>query len=156
LRTRVPGLVDFSLIQSSFWENVGNTGTTDACDSGHFVPIRHYSNHWATEEMIDSLRSVLWDFYEWSGSQDGGGHYVVLKINDMSLINGGAFDIRGNWNQRSCHTFHRTGLSVDLNNTRLKINDTTWTLIGQRLERFMNIYNLFVKKEGPIHFELKR
>lgn len=162
VKTKVPALVDFALIQSNFWENVGNSGMTNACDTSSYVPIRHYSNHWATQAMVDSLQLVLLDFYIWSGSEDVGGQYIVLKINDMSLEKGGSFDIRGDWNMRRCHVYHRIGLSVDINNTGLKIpkpgNPTKriWTPRGRTLKDFMVDHSFFNVEERHIHFEFER
>jgi len=103
LNVRVPILVDLSEISTHIWTLVGA------------IPGNHTSNHWSIQRMQDSLVAAIVDFYAWTGTPEGGGTSIVTLINDMSLIWGGAFEYEGDWNLSSQHSFHRVGLSVDIN-----------------------------------------
>jgi hypothetical protein len=119
IMTRVPELVDFAAIPSEYWGLTGNTGNTNAPKCGSSVPIRHYSNHLATQATIDSLKKALRKFYTWASSTKGAGQ-AILGINDMGLEKGGVFDIQSDWNTTRCHAFHRVGRSVDIDNSNLR------------------------------------
>jgi hypothetical protein len=114
LITKVRPLFDFATIFSNFWDLVGNTGTTtyDSCPG---ALIRHNSNHWFDPLYVDGLQLSILNFFKWSGTSDGGGQYLKLGVNDMSLIYGGLFDICSNW--RPGHVSHRVGNDVDFNTT---------------------------------------
>lgn len=103
LNVKVPDLVDLSEVSTHIWTLVGQ------------IPGRHTSTHWSTQKMQDSLIAAIVDFYAWSSTPAGGGTPIVTLINDMSLIWGGAFEYQGDWNLNSQHSFHRVGLSVDIN-----------------------------------------
>jgi hypothetical protein len=76
----------------------------------------HPDNTWCAPEMGDSLFLAILDFYEWSRTPRGGGRAIQTSINDMSLVWGGLFDLGADWNiERPSHSFHRVGLSVDIN-----------------------------------------
>ncbi len=116
---KVEGLKNFASVQSNMWRLTGSNGTTtyDKCPG---TEIRHSGNHFASKRLFEDLQSALVDFFQWSGSseEDGGfGTYLVLGINDMSLENGGLFDICGNWQKG--HTYHRIGASVDIDKNSL-------------------------------------
>ena len=113
LQVKVDGLVNFG--KGSYWNLTGNTSK---------VGINHKSNHWCTQKMKDSLEVVLKKFYDWAESEEGEGKAIALGINDMSLQWGGAFDFPGLWNFNDEHSFHRIGLSVDIDNAGLKKEDT--------------------------------
>jgi len=46
-----------------------------------------------------------------------GNEGIELGVNDISLIFGGAYEFDGNWNLNRRHSFHRVGLSIDLDQT---------------------------------------
>jgi len=82
--------------------------------AGHFVhpgPVNAGSqadpneNHWGTQGLRDGI-GILADAYNDEYPND------PLYINDMSLRNGGLFDIDGDWD--TDHWDHRTGLNVDI------------------------------------------
>lgn len=51
----------------------------------------------------------------------------MLHINDMSLENGGLFDIEAHWNNVGGHNSHRTGINVDIETQgRLTAEERTW------------------------------
>jgi len=74
----------------------------------------HTDNHWFNEQEVDNIINALNEFYKWSISAENDGVAIRLGINDMSLPNGGAYDFHGNWNLNFNHSFHRIGLSVDI------------------------------------------
>jgi hypothetical protein len=96
----------------------------------------HPSNTWCTTEMGNNLFLAILDFYEWTRTPKGGGRAIQTSINDLSLVWGGYFDIRANWdfdNPRPSHSFHRVGLSVDINMgemSRRELNELTKYVIS--------------------------
>ena len=76
----------------------------------------HPSNTWCTTETGNNLLLAILDFYEWTRTAEGGGRVIQTSINDMSLVWGGLFDLRADWNvEHPSHSFHRVGLSADVN-----------------------------------------
>lgn len=143
LQVKVDSLVDFGT--GDYWSLTGNTSNRGR---------NHLSNHWCTQRMKDSLEAVLKDFCMWTKTKAGGGKAVKLGINDMCLQWGGAFDIPGTWVFNDQHSFHRIGLSVDIDNNPgyLRKDDTTLTDKGNRLVKIMLQYGGKKYKETPIHF----
>ncbi len=145
LQVKVDGLVNFGI--GNYWNLTGNTSK---------VGINHKRNHWCTRKMKDSLSAALKDFYNWSGSEEGKYQYIKLGINDMCLQWGGAFDFPGLWNFNDKHSFHRVGLSVDIDNTAdgdIRYEDGTLTDKGEQLKVFMEKYGgQKYNLEKPIHF----
>ena len=145
LQVKVDGLVQFGI--GSYW---GLTGTTSK------MGINHKSNHWCTQKMKDSLTAAIKDFYNWSGTEIGGDQYIKLGIDDMCLEWGGAFDFPGLWNFNNDHSFHRVGLSVDIDNTQdgdLRYKNGTLTRKGKKLREYMEKYGgQKYNLEKPIHF----
>lgn len=98
-----------------------------------------------------------------------------LQINDMSLPQGGLFDICGTWNRSGrCgnapnggHYFHRKGTSVDFNHNAClnPLAQDLDNLFGDCTSGFVKVDELTLAKichdnggwrvpEGPIHCEL--
>lgn len=109
LAVQVPGLVNF---RGMIFPQGGMPFTFAQTPPGEG---NHPDNDYCTTAMGDSLFTGILDFNFWSASKLGGGKPIILSINDMSLPWGGAFDYMGKWNVNSEHTFHRVGLSVDIN-----------------------------------------
>ena len=149
LQVKVPGLVDFGT--GDYWTLTGTTSKRGQ---------NHLSNHWCTQEMKDSLKEAIKKFYDWTRSDKGGGTAVKLGINDMSIEWGGAFDVPGTWIFNNQHSFHRIGLSVDIDNSGLKTVDPkdprkerkVLSRRGEELKKLMEKYNGSMYDEGPIHF----
>jgi hypothetical protein len=85
---------------------------------------------------------------------------ALVSLNDMSLINGGLFDVRGTWNDP--HVSHRRGTSVDLNRWELRIlPGLTYELkrvpgIAEIIERLLAANGIACRRfpEGSLaHFE---
>jgi hypothetical protein len=68
------------------------------------VRSEHRSNHYGTSVLVGKLKELADSVY--TNTQD------KLRFNDMSLMNGGPFDIWNNWD--TPHQTHRNGISVDL------------------------------------------
>lgn len=64
----------------------------------------HPGSHYGTLETLDRIRAMATDYFTLHGESIG--------VNDISLIWGGLFDIRGNW--APPHDGHRLGRSVDI------------------------------------------
>ncbi|MCR9133544.1 MAG: penicillin-insensitive murein endopeptidase [bacterium] len=75
------------------------------------------NNHYGTQELVDFLINLsnVWEAIVLADStQDN--RQTPLNINDMSLPNGGKFDIFGRWT--GSHYNHRVGRDVDIRTTR--------------------------------------
>lgn len=151
LTVRVPDLVDFSQINTHIWTLTGA------------IAGKHTDNHWCTQKMLDSLVAAVVDFHSWTSDADGGGVPLIIAINDMSLKWGGVYDFKGNWNLGGEHSFHRVGLSVDINNTGFdfkvqdpqKPNDPKAKILSQKGRKLVEIIGWYGGKiydEPQIHF----
>ncbi len=112
LTIRVPNLVLFP--DGIYWLKIGGTcehhgppTPWDSCDVECQTPD---NNHWIDENIEGNLIGVAYDYYT---EMDN----VRLCINDISLPNGGGFDINGRWNDdliSSLHSSHRLGRNIDI------------------------------------------
>ncbi|MBI2069557.1 MAG: penicillin-insensitive murein endopeptidase [Elusimicrobia bacterium] len=69
----------------------------------------HPEYTYGTQAFIDTLNIIATEYKVRTSS-------LVISINDMSLINGGLFDIDSNWSASPRgHVSHRTGEDVDIN-----------------------------------------
>lgn len=78
------------------------------------------NNHYGTKAFVDSLIAIAkaWNGFAELDSIEAG--QAPLRINDMSLPNGGKFDIEGKFLDRlSYHAYHRVGRDVDIRTTRI-------------------------------------
>ncbi|HXS99350.1 MAG TPA: hypothetical protein VN915_01610 [Elusimicrobiota bacterium] len=142
-QTNAP-LVDISTVAYPFITYSGNTGVTTYkfCPG---TPIHHPSSHWATVATSTSALAALEDWYNKTK--------VVLGVNDMSLAEGGIFDICSDWrptlNSRTepGHKCHRGGNSVDIDKTGLSNAQI------QKLTAIMGKFGGNRVIEGPIHYQ---
>jgi hypothetical protein len=143
LQVKVPGLVNFGT--GDYWTLTGTTSKRGQ---------NHLSNHWCTQKTKDSVKAALKDFYDWTLTQDRGGKAVKVGVNDMSLEWGGAFDIPGRWGFSDQHSFHRIGLSVDIDNTpgNFRAAGDTLTSTGNHLKKIFESYGGRKYRETSIHF----
>lgn len=87
---------------------------------------RHPSNHWGTKEMNAALLRLARNYVvEHQRSVALGDSKKLppdgdrLPVNDMSLISGGVFDIKGTWNlPKASHAGHRAGVEADVGGKR--------------------------------------
>jgi hypothetical protein len=106
VRVAVPGLVEFPEAPAKY-VRVGtpnnHVGTNDPCRSNP-PTSRHESNHYGRATMIADVQAIAEKLVKDTG--------ILLRINDMSLPQGGLFDIQNNW--RTPHRKHRVGLNADI------------------------------------------
>lgn len=97
------------LVQSDYFELIGapdnNTNTNDPCRPPPTLTSRHFSNHYGTPEMNNAIRLIAKDYNLTDEN-------VKLRINDISLIWGGLFDIGNNWLEP--HSEHAIGKQADI------------------------------------------
>jgi hypothetical protein len=135
MQIKVPGLVEFGA--EDYWTLTGNTSNRGK---------NHLANHYCTQITKDSLTKALKAFYDWTASKKGGGKAIKLGINDMCLEWGGAFDIPGQWMFGSQHSFHRVGLSVDIDNSGMNTDQM------DNLTKIMKAFGGEKYKEPTIHY----
>jgi hypothetical protein len=90
---KTPGLV--AMLPSQSYDLIG-------------VTLKHKSNHWATQSFAVKLRQVANAYFLQYGSSAS----PKLAINDISLPDGGLFDVEGDW--RTPHAEHRVGTVADI------------------------------------------
>jgi len=106
IRTAVPGLVGLS--PGNHYVLVGTPNDYDQTDDPcqHNRPTSmHYGNHYGVRGLVQHLQAIA-DGYD---SLYPG---IRLRINDMSLVWGGHFDINNNW--QGDHAEHRIGWNADV------------------------------------------
>ena len=98
--------------------------------SDHFVLIganaggsQHSKNHYGKANLINTLKNIADIAYSEKSYK--------LRFNDMSLINGGPFDISNNWN--TPHQNHREGVSVDISSTAVAGNGSNRSIAEKTL-----------------------
>ena len=105
LTVAVAPLQDFPALSNLFpftqWKLTGQK--TNFC-GGSELSI-HPSNHWIVPKIQNKMILAIQNFF----IEQGG---IQVGINDLSLQNGGIFDLCGKW--KKPHTCHRTGASVDI------------------------------------------
>ncbi len=119
LTIRVPDLV--ALDDGTTYTKVGGT-------VAHLGPPGNPNqddNHYALQEVLTNLTDIADGWETEAPSQS------PLVINDLSLPNGGLFDICGRW--RTGHSFHRTGRDADIRTTR-DLSLRTAVLLTQRTD----------------------
>ena len=92
---------------------------------------RHPVNNYGTSYLVQQLQKLaeLWRVSNTAAPLS------ILSFNDLSLIDGGVFDLSLNWKEAPIgHLCHRQGTSVDLNRTVRTVTE--------KFERFENLGNL--------------
>lgn len=90
-------------------------------------PVDPNENHWGTQGLRDDIQNLVDDYNRVFRNTPG---YQTLHINDMSLRNGGLFDVDGGW--APDHNAHRTGRNVDVYNGNLNHDQMRWMNIEVR------------------------
>lgn len=140
------GEVELDVMVLGFLELVGGDGYTLIGSTGS-----HPKNHFGTENTLYSLLDLASEFYE-----NGNG---TLRINDIRLIGGGAFDICGKWYvNATCtsapnggHKSHRIGKNVDVSNKSAEGKSVTKDSLKKIIKKLELIVT--VRDEGN-HFHL--
>ena len=143
-------LFDMSTLPNSYMQLTGGTGTTSYPPClGH--ALEHPSNHWATRGTVARVISAIGEFYDTT--------HIKLRVNDMSLADGGLLDICGDWQLTTYyspklkrtdvkgHKCHRGGNSIDIGRSNLTEEQIL------RLTTIMNGAGGEAVNEGPIHFQ---
>lgn len=86
-----------------YWRLVGSWG-----EEG--VTSQHTLNHSGRNSTLKKMEQIAREFYQETG--------IAIRINDLSLPQGGLFDINNNW--MLPHSWHRLGKSVDVSRFYLK------------------------------------
>ncbi len=141
LEVKVPSLVNFRdiivLDERPFIFAQSGTGNAN-----------HPSNTWCASEMGNNLFTAILDFYVWTQTAKGGGIAMSVSLNDMSLPWGGYFDIAAGWNvDHPSHSFHRVGLSVDIN--KGSMNAVHLKQLTDSMKKFTGIRN---REKPQIHY----
>jgi len=89
----------------------------------------HEKNHYGTSKLVSVLKELADTVY----SEDE----YELRFNDMSLVNGGPFDIWNNWD--TPHQDHREGVSADVGNQILHSNGGLYPLTEDQLKRWLRL-----------------
>ena len=106
VRVKVNGLVELAMGEG--YELVGtpdNYGQTNDPCRGTAPTSLHYSNHFGTPQLVSAIRRIATSY--------GVLHSRIrIRVNDMSLVDGGLFDSHNNW--RTPHGEHRVGKNADI------------------------------------------
>ena len=86
---------------------------------------KHISNYYGTQSMVNKLTELADEIraaYKLlkTNTNHPDGLLVKISFNDLSLMYGGIYDVRGDWEchpQTDGHWYHRVGKSVDPNST---------------------------------------
>jgi len=106
IKVEVPNLV--SLGTGASYVLTGNSGKTKC--GGVDVPILHSDNHYGDAKLLADLVEIvkLLEFIKSFNVFQG----LRIRINDMSLKDGGLFDICSHW--VTPHKGHRVGVNADI------------------------------------------
>jgi hypothetical protein len=103
---KVDGLIE--LAGGTSYELVGTPdsykNTNDLCRESTPTSL-HYSNHYSAPALVSAVRNIATSY---NLLHPG----VKLRINDMSLVWGGLFDIDNHW--KAPHAEHRVGINADI------------------------------------------
>jgi hypothetical protein len=112
----VGGLVQ--LPENSAYRQIGGT-----CN--HFGPnatAQHCSatnnNHWGTQGTMTAVLAIARTYNAAFPNDE------ILSINDMSLPQGGRFDLSASWSGNTHHQYHRFGRDADVRSRTIPIGDT--------------------------------
>jgi hypothetical protein len=101
----------------------------------------HPDNHFGTLTANNNLPLIANDykaqFYPTAPIPDA----EKLRYNDMSLINGGKFEISGNWSATASHQEHRVGINIDLGSSNVPV--ARWNALTQ----------IFVNRGSPNYLD---
>jgi len=104
----------------------------------------HPLNHYGVPEFVDVIKNLAKKYKELYGKR--------LRINDISLVNGGIFDINYNW--KPPHNEHREGKNVDISKTSYEGTTVTYDEVINCLREIKKYNDVSVLDEDN-HFHLK-
>jgi hypothetical protein len=129
---QIPNLVELG--EGNNYELVGapqnHSGTNDPCRP---TPpgSQHSINHFGTQQLITIIQNIADDY----ASLHPG---IRIRVNDISLDNGGLFDVNNNWSNP--HQSHRMGTNADIGFTGIDQNDNCMNLNLKDLEEIITGY----------------
>ena len=120
--------------------------------SGQTTP--HPDNHFGTDTALERVRQIA-DAYvdNQAGCTDPAIRPTCpkLKINDLSLVRGGVYDLNNQWfgdnTPGKAHWGHRTGTEADIETTDSANNDTSCTTGGGGNDRVEKAVRAVIKKK---------
>ena len=101
-----------------------------------------YVGHYAIFEMLSDLARAAQKFYERTGG-------IPLQIGDLSLPDGGVFDLCSNWIPP--HSFHRIGNSVSIDIQGLTEEEIK--ILRSKMWRYHFLENTGFHNEGVLEYE---
>lgn len=147
VRTTTPVTVQLNELLATFnipspaFTLTGSGGRTTAADCPG-ANILHPQNHFGSSSLLIRIQAFTSQYFAMTGG--------TLGVNDMSLVEGGLFDICSEWS--GPHNLHRTGHSVDIDGRQVSDGQ----FVRRRLlEQVATRSGLRRVIEGPIHYELK-
>lgn len=140
----IPSASDY-LEMTGYDSSIPNNCETSACDN------HKDASYYGSLALHDFIRKLPGVFQTATGSSG------KIRVNDMSLPQGGAFDIDGNWALKK-HISHRIGVDVDVNRNVRMPNGTLVSLTADEILEFQEAVRTELKgtriNEPSIHFRL--
>ncbi len=93
------------------------------------VTSQHQKNHYGTGTSISTLKNLADTVFQRTRYK--------LRYNDMSLVNGGPFDIWNNWD--TPHQNHRNGVSTDVSDRILDAHDKLVVVDSLQIDNWVSI-----------------
>jgi hypothetical protein len=82
----------------------------------------HPDNHYGTSTALSNLPLIASDYRTQFYGQNQIPDADKLRYNDMTLINGGKFDLSNNWCSGCSHAEHRVGINCDVGSSNVPTN----------------------------------
>ncbi len=119
VHVRVPGLTLLPDTSQAVYKKLGGDYNHPGPDDTHFGGNYQHDpdyNHWVRTDVMPHILGIVSD---WNAKGNS-----VLFINDISLIDGGWFDVNGRWS--GSHNSHRVGRDADILTTTTEGGDGVW------------------------------
>lgn len=101
----------------------------------------HPDNHYGLPRLNTAILKLAKAFYKQVNKR--------IFVNDMSLVNGGLFDIGGSWTPP--HKTHRDGRRVDINSTSMTANEKAFFQTAAKAAGF----SVVILEAAPEHWHLE-
>ncbi|HYC89436.1 MAG TPA: hypothetical protein VEO54_09515 [Thermoanaerobaculia bacterium] len=122
------------------------TGHNAATCAGTGCDNHRDLSHYAAPEMAGFLLDMAKEYNDTVGP-------AVIGVNDISLPDGGLFDIDGTWSPS--HWYHRIGCGVDIDKTALNPETGADVVLDiYKLTLIVEALGGSKVPEGPVHYEL--
>ena len=154
-----PGWVCITTCNFSFTEDIGVDGLGDLPLEGDFYRVirspasvgLHKRGVSGTSDAVSGVSAIAQDYFYVSGQG--------LSVNDLSLPQGGKFDLAAGYNEGGEHASHRLGKDADFNSTDLGGRSTS-CFTDKRYQAILDRHNVgyricHVDKGGGYHARFK-